>query len=562
MMVTNPLNKNRQHQKRSIQFLIDWVRGYGVASIFNQSMLCLLMLAFLVSGCMVGPDFVKPDAPLEDVWTQQEDSRIKTEAADNREWWTVFDDPVLNNLIEQAYQQNLDLQVAGLRILQARAELGVAIGSQYPQSQQMTGSAEAVGQSRNSTFTGALESFSYPYSLGLDAAWELDFWGRFRRGVESANASLYATYANYDDVLVSLIAEVASTYTQIRTFEQQLAFARANVKIQEKSFELATMRYEGGETSELDPTQAKALFKQTQATIPQFEAGLRQAKNALAILLGIPPIEIQHILGPPKPIPIAPPEVAVGIPADLLLRRPDIRRIELAAAAQSARIGVAKSDLFPRISLAGSFLFMTSDKGGEVTNNASFSDLFSSDSITYFVGPKIQWPILNYGRIRNDVRVQDARFQQFLVEYRNTVLRAMQDVEDGMVGFLRAQEQQIFLTESVKSYQRAVDLAQLQYIEGLSTYQRVIDAQRFLTQQQNQLASAKGAVVTNLIATYKALGGGWELREGRELVPAKTQEQMRQRTDWGNLLPPEEHPDLQKQPPTGQEINILHMPDF
>ena len=563
MMLTNPLNNNRQHQKRSIQFLIDWVRGYGVASIFHPSMICLLMLAFLVSGCMVGPDFVKPDAPLEDVWTQQEDPRIKTEATDYREWWTVFNDPVLNNLIEQAYQQNLDLQVAGLRILQARAELGLAIGSQYPQTQEMTASAQAVGLSRNSTLTGPLEAFSYPYSLGLDAAWELDFWGRFRRGVESANASLYATYANFDDVLVSLIAEVARTYTQIRTFEQQLAFARANVMIQKKSFELATMRYEGGETSELDPTQARALLKQTQASVPQFEAGLRQAKNALAILLGIPPIEIQNILGPPKPIPIAPPEVAVGIPADLLLRRPDIRRIELAAAAQSARIGVAKSDLFPRISLAGSFLFMTSDGGNkEVTNNASFSDLFSSNSITYFVGPKIQWPILNYGRIRNDVRVQDARFQQFLVEYRNTVLRAMQDVEDGMVGFLRAQEQQMALAESVASYQRAVDLAQLQYIEGLSTYQRVIDAQRFLTEQQFRFASAKGAVVTNLIATYKALGGGWELREGRELVPPKTQEQMRQRTDWGNLLPPEEGPDVRKQPPTGQEINILNMPDF
>jgi len=562
-MLTNPLNKNRQHQKRLTQFLIDSVRGYGVISIFHQSMICLLTLVFLVSGCMVGPDFVKPDAPLEEVWTQQEDPRIKTDAADYREWWTVFNDPVLDTLIEKGYQQNLDLQVAGLRILEARAELGVAIGRQYPQTQDVTASAQAVGFSQNSALTGVLDNFSYNYSLGLDAAWELDFWGRFRRGVESANASLYATYANYDDVLVSLIAEVASTYTQIRTFEQQLAFTRTNVKIQKKSFELAKARYEGGATSELDPTQAKALLKQTQASIPQFEAGLRQAKNALAILLGIPPIEIQNILGPPKPIPTAPPEIAVGIPADLLLRRPDIRRIELAAAAQSARIGVAKSDLFPRISMAGSFLFMTSDKGSrEFNNDSSFGDLFSSDSITYFVGPQIQWPILNYGRIKNDVRAQDARFQQFLVEYRNTVLRAMQDVEDGMVGFLRAQEQQIFLTESVKSYQRAADLAQLQYIEGLSTYQRVIDAQRFLTEQQIQLASVKEGVVTNLIATYKALGGGWELREGRDVVPVETQEQMRQRTDWGNLLLPEERPDVQEQPPTGQEINILNMPDF
>ena len=561
-MLTNPLSKNRQHQKRSTQFLIDWVRGCGVTSLFNQSIICLLTLAFLVTGCMVGPDFLKPDATLEEMWTQQEDPRIKTDATDYREWWGVFNDPVLDTLIEKAYQQNLDLQGAGLRILQARAELGVAIGGQYPQTQEMQASALMTQNSQNSSLTGGLNNFSYVYNLGLDAAWELDFWGRFRRGVESANASLYATYANFDDVLVSLIAEVARTYTQIRTFELQLVFARSNVKMQEKSFEIATDRYEGGATSELDPTMAKALFKQTQASIPQFEAGLRQAKNALAILLGIPPIEIQNILGPPKPIPTAPPEVAVGIPADLLLRRPDIRRIELAAAAQSARIGIAKSDLFPRISVAGSFIFQTSDNGGAFTNNASFSDLFSSNSISYIVGPQIQWPILNYGRIKNDVRAQDARFQQFLVEYRSTVLRAMQDVEDGMVGFLRAQEQQAFLAESVASYQHAVDLAQIQYVEGLSPYQQVVDAQRFLTQQQIQLASAKGAVVANLIATYKALGGGWELREGRDLVPSETQEQMRQRTDWGNLLPPEEGPDVRKQPPTGQEINILNMPDF
>ena len=561
-MFTNPLNNNRQHQKRSTQFLIDSVRGHGVASIFNQSMICLLTLAFLVTGCMVGPDFMKPDAPLEDVWTQQEDPRIKTDAADYREWWAVFNDPVLNNLIEKAYQQNLDLQGAGLRILEARAQLGIAVGSQYPQTQEASSSATMNQWSSNSPLFGPLDNFNYNYSLGFDAAWELDFWGRFRRGVESANASLYATYANYDDVLVSLIAEVASTYTQIRTFEQQLAFARTNVKIQENSFELASDRYVGGATTRLDPTIAKALLNQTQASIPRFEAGLRQTKNALAILLGIPPIEIQNILGQPKPIPTAPLEIAVGIPADLLLRRPDIRRIEFAAAAQSARIGIAKSDLFPRLSLMGSFSFLTSDKGNEFANNADFVDLFSSNSILYSLGPKIQWPILNYGRIKNDVRAQDARFQQFLVEYRNTVLRAMQDVEDGMVGFLRAQEEQAFLAESVKAYQNAADLARLQYIEGLSTYQRVVDAQRFLTQQQNLLASVKGAVAANLIATYKALGGGWELREGRELVPVETQEQMRQRTDWGNLLSPEERPDVQKQPPTGQEINILHMPDF
>jgi len=560
-MVTNPSNKKRQHQKRLTQFRIGSVRGFG-PSLFNPSMIYLFLLSFLVTGCMVGPDFVKPDPSLEEVWTQQEDPRIKTEGGDYREWWTVFNDSVLNTLVEKAFQQNLNLEMAGLRILEARAQLGIAVGSQYPQTQEARAIATMNQFSSNSPLFGPLDNFNYNYGLGFDAAWELDFWGRFRRGVESANASLYSALANYDDLLVSLIAEVARTYTQIRTFEQRIAFARQNTRLQEESQRIATARYEGGATSELDVTQATALLKQTEATVPSFEAGLRQAKNALAILLGIPPIEVQAILGPTKPIPTAPLEITVGIPADLLKRRPDIRRAEFQAAAQSARIGIAKSDLFPRLSLLGSFFFVASDKGNMLSNNADFVDLFSSNSILYSIGPQLQWPILNYGRIKNDVRAQDARFQQFVVEYRNIVLRALQEVEDGMVGFLKAKEERAFLSESVKQYERSVELSLIRYTEGLDTYQRVIDSQRLLNQQQDQLASATGAVVTNLIATYKALGGGWELRQGRDVVPPETQEQMRQRTDWGDLLVPKDFSNELEKPLTGHKIKIFNKPDF
>jgi NodT family efflux transporter outer membrane factor (OMF) lipoprotein len=570
IVLTNSLNQYQRYQKRLTQFLIDSVRGYGVTAIFNQSLPCLLILAFLVTGCMVGPDFVKPDTPLEDVWTQQEDPSIKTDVADYREWWTVFNDPTLNTLIEKAYQQNLNLEVAGLRILEARAQLGISVGSLFPQIQQAIAGATMNRFSKNSPLTGPLDNFNYNYKLGFDAAWELDFWGRFRRGVESANANLYTALANYDDLLVSLIAEVARTYIQIRTFEQRIAFAKQNIHLQEEAQRIATARYEGGETSELDVTQATSLLKQTEATVPNLEAGLRQTKNALAILLGIPPIEVQAILGPTKPIPTAPLGVTVGIPAELLQRRPDIRRVEFQAWAQSARIGIAKSDLFPSIALTGSFSFVTSDKGGRFANNADFVDLFAaSSSILYAVGPQVQWPILNYGRIKNDVRAQDARFQQFAVEYRNTILRALQEVEDGMVGFLKAKEERAFLFESVTQYERSVELSLLRYTEGLSTYQSVIDSQRFLTQQQNRLASATGAVAINLIATYKALGGGWELRQGRDLVPPKTQEQMQQRTDWGDLLSTKDLPDELPQPPTtGQDdwgdllIKIFNNLDF
>ncbi|MEJ2233733.1 MAG: efflux transporter outer membrane subunit [Syntrophobacterales bacterium] len=523
----------------------------------------LFTLALLVSGCMVGPDFVKPDAEMEPGWMQKEDPRIKSEPADFSDWWTVFNDPVLNGLIETAYQQNLDLQIAGLRILEARAQLGVAVGLQYPQTQEVKAGASANQLSENAANEAIADRFFYDYQIGFDAAWELDFWGRFRRGVESASASLYATVANYDDVLVSLTAEVARTYVVIRTFEKRLAVARENVRLQKESLRIAELRFKEGVATKLDVTQARALLKQTEALIPRLETSLRQAKNGLAILLGILPTEVQNILGPPKPIPTAPVEVAVGIPAELLRRRPDIRLAEFQAAAQSARIGVAKSDLYPRFSLVGSIGLQSSDKGGVLANNADFSDLFSTDSITYFVGPTLQWPILNYGRLKNNVRVQDARFQQLVVNYQNTVLQAAQEVEDAMVGFLRTQEETKLLSESVENYRLSVDISLIQYREGEVGYQRVVDTQRFLTEQEDNLASTTGSIATNLIAMYKALGGGWELRLGKDFIPEKTREEMRQRTDWGNLLPPEDLPkDIEEKPPTGQAIPVLKWPDW
>ena len=526
-------------------------------------LVAVFALAFLLSGCMVGPDFVKPDAQVEKEWLQQQETRIKSEPADFSDWWTVFDDPLLNRLIDLASQQNLDLQNAGLRILEARAQLGIAIGSQYPQTQQIGGEANANQLSENAPNGAGADKFFYNYQLGFDAAWELDFWGRFRRGIESANASLYSTLADYDDILVSLIAEVARTYFDIRTFEQRLAVARENVELQKKSLDIAAARYEGGVADQLDVAQAKALLKQTQATIPPLEAGLRQSKNALAILLGILPTEVQSLLGPPESIPTAPIEVAVGIPAELLRRRPDVRLAEFQAAAQSAQIGIAKADLYPSFSLVGSIGLQSSDKGGIRSNNANFSDLFTSGGITYFIGPTFQLPILNYGRLKNNVRVQDARFQQLVVSYQNTVLRAFQDVEDATVGFLRTQEQKTFLAESVEQYKLSVELSLIQYSEGLTDFQRVIDAQRNLAQQEDAFASATGAVSTNLIALYKALGGGWELRLGKDFISEQTKEEMRQRTNWGNLLPSEDLPEsIEEEPPTGQAIPVFNKPDF
>jgi NodT family efflux transporter outer membrane factor (OMF) lipoprotein len=500
----------------------------------------LIILGLMISGCAVGPDFVRPDAPSEEEWIDSDVPQIKTEPADLTDWWKVFNDPVLDSLTETAYQQNLPLQIAGLRIMEARAQLGVAVGNQYPQLQQLSGSATAVEISDNAPNALAADKFFYDYQFGFDAAWELDFWGRFRRGVESAEANYLASIAGYDNALVTLTAEVARAYVLIRTFEERILIARANVLIQKRSLEIAEARFEGGLVTELDVQQARALLNDTEATISRLRIGLRQARHGLSILLGIPPGELNNVLVESGTIPEAPPEVVVGIPADLLRRRPDIRTAELQAAAQSARIGVAKADLYPQFSLIGSIGLQSSEQGGIPSNNANFSDLFDSESITYFAGPSIQWPILNYGRITNRVRVQDARFQQLIVNYQNTVLNAYREVEDAIVGFLNSKDQVVFLSDSVKASKRSVDLSLIQYREGIVDYQRVLDTQRFLTQEQDLLTAVNGEVALNLIAMYKALGGGWQMREGKDFVKEETKEEMQERTNWGGLLSPDD----------------------
>ncbi len=496
----------------------------------------LIILILLVSGCAVGPDFVRPDAPSEEAWIDSDVPQIKTETTDLTDWWKVFNDPVLDSLIETAYSQNLPLQIAGLRIMEARAQLGIAVGNKYPQFQQLSGSGNSVQISDNAPNALAADKFYYDYQLGFDAAWEMDFWGRFRRGVESAEANYLSSIAGYDNALVTLTAEVARAYVLIRTFEERILIARANVQIQKRSLEIAEARFEGGIVTELDLQQAKALLNDTEATISRLKIGLRQARHGLSILLGIPPGSLKNVLVEAGDIPDAPQEIVVGIPADLLRRRPDIRVAELQAAAQSARIGVAKTDMYPQFSLIGSIGLQSSEQGGITSNNANFGDLFDSESITYFLGPSLQWPILNYGRIKNSVRVQDARFQQLVVNYQNTVLNAYREVEDAMVGFLRSQEQVTYLSNSVNASKRSVDLSLIQYREGVADYQRVLDTQRFLTQEQDLLTSVNGEVALNLIAMYKALGGGWQIREGKGFVNEKTKTEMQERTNWGETL--------------------------
>jgi len=492
-------------------------------------------LAMLVLSCtMVGPDYVRPPVQVEQTWTDTGDKRVQTAPADYKDWWQAFKDPALNQLIDTAYQENLTLRIAGVRVLEARAQLGVAIGSIYPQTQQGSGSftRTRIGESSVNAATSSQFTFGQA-QLGLNASWELDFWGKFRRGIQSADASLEATIADYDNVLVSLTADVANSYITIRTLEKRLAIARENVRIQTESLQIAEARFLGGTTSERDVQQAKTILANTQATIPTLETQVRQAKNALCVLLGLPPTNLADRLKGKAEIPAPPPQVAVGIPADLLRRRPDIRSAELRAVAQCSRIGVAKADLYPAFSLTGNVGFQASDVA-----NFYMGDLFKWQSRSAGFGPSFQWNLFNYGSITNQVRVQDARFQEALVSYQNTVLQAQQEVENGLVAFINAQLRVGSLIEAVDAAKQSVDLAMIQYTEGVTDFTTVLTAQQNLLSYQLSLADSQGAVPQGLIATYRALGGGWEIREGHDFIPAEVKETMEKRTDWGKLLTP------------------------
>jgi NodT family efflux transporter outer membrane factor (OMF) lipoprotein len=497
------------------------------------SMVCGILT---LGGCAVGPNFTVPDVTISDEWRAAGDPRTANGTANravvDREWWKALNDPTLDRLVELAFDQNLPLQIAGLRITEARAQLGIATGRRYPQLQIAYGSATAVGLSDNAANFANLPDRNFvDYQLGVDAAWEVDLWGKYKRGVEAEAASVRASEADYYYALVSLTAEVARTYVVIRTFEVLVDQTRENARLQEDGLRIAVSRFRAGATSELDPIQATTLLESTRATIPQLESSLQQARNALGTLLGQPVAAVDALLDGPGGIPQAPAKVGVGVPAEVVRRRPDVRAAELAAAAQSARIGVAKADLYPSVVVVGSAGLQASAGAGSGSAN-----LFSGDSAFYSVGPRIAWPFLDYGRSANNVRIEDARYQELRIQYRDTVLRATQEVEDALTGFLSSQQAVVFGQGSVTAAQRSVDLALVQYREGVVDYQRVLDAQRSLLLQQNSLAQTSSSVATNWIALYKALGGGWESREGKPVVRQRTQDEMKERTDWGDLL--------------------------
>jgi NodT family efflux transporter outer membrane factor (OMF) lipoprotein len=457
---------------------------------------------YIHNGFKVGPNYHPPQAPVAPQWIDAADKRVRSESDNPVHWWTAFNDPTLDSLVCAAYRQNLTLREAGFRVLEARAQLAIARGEIFPQSQTMFGSYTRTaisGETANAAFIPT--RFTSTWNYGFNLNWELDFWGRFRRAIESSSASLDASVEDYDDTLVTLLGDVANDYVQIRTLQERIRFTQENVDLLRKTLTIVEARFRAGTTSELDVYQARSTLEQTEATIPVFQINLRQASNNLCTLMGMPPQELEARLGA-GPIPVASPDVAVGIPAHLLRRRPDVRRAERLAAVQSAQIGIAEADFYPALSINGTLGYSAQN----------FPDLFRSTALNGNVGPSFRWDLLNYGRILNNVRFQDARFQELVTAYQQAVLNADQDVENGLVTFLRAQQRTKFQEAAVADSEKAVQVVLAQYKGGTADFTRVTQVEQSLVTQQDLLAQAQGQIATGLVQVYRALGGGWQIR--------------------------------------------------
>lgn len=497
----------------------------GVRAVLATGVLAL-------AGCVtVGPEFEPPETTAADRWSMPASDGLHPGAAALDSWWTVFADPVLDELVREARLANPTLEIAALAVLEARAQLAVATGLTYPQTQVLAGNATWVDPPRSDLLELLDVDDYWQFSLGASIAWEADFWGRYRRTVETAEAAFLASEEAYNEALVLVTAQVAASYITIRELEEQLRISRDNVAIQQRSYDITEVLYRNGSSTELDMQQARTLLLSTEATIPAIEAGLRQARNALSVLLGRSPGAVDELLTRSSGIPALPAEIAVGIPADALRRRPDVRRAEYLAMAANAQVGLAEADLYPSFTLTGAIGLSAGGPG-----DSDFGDLFEADSLGTSLGVNFVWPFLNYGRIRNNVRVQDARLQQALVGYRATVLSAAREAEDAMAGYVGAVQQAAILAEGVDAAQRSNALATLRYREGFSDYQRVLDSQQRLFGQQQRHVTARGQSVRSLVGLFTALGGGWEGRPATAPLPDETIDTMRERTDWGDYF--------------------------
>ncbi len=456
-----------------------------------------LALAIGTAGCAVGPNYTAPDPRMPDAWHQDLVRGLDRGEANLQTWWTLLDDPVLTRLIDQAARHNLGLQGAAARVAEARARRGVARGAWFPtlgaafsyaRSQFSQELAPPLGGNANDVF-----------STGVDSSWEIDIFGRIRRSVESADASLEATVEDYRDVMVTVLAEVALTYVDARTQQERIRYTEQNIETQRGSLDLTRARFKAGLVGELDVQQALENLSSTEAFLPQLEAALSRSIHALGVLLGEHPNALFAELTPPGPIPLPPDEILVGVPTDVLRQRPDIRAAERSLSASTARIGAATADLYPRLSLLGTFAFDALDA----------AKLFTGDASAFSVGPSIRWNLFDGGRVRANIDAEDAITQQALVVYEQTILDALLEVEDAMVDYARESERMDALERSAAAAEAAVNLVTTLYRTGLTDFQNVLDTERSQFVRQDELANSQGVVTQNLIRIYKSLGGGW-----------------------------------------------------
>jgi NodT family efflux transporter outer membrane factor (OMF) lipoprotein len=495
---------------------VTWLRVEAliVAAMFLSVSGCTCPDAYIRNCFKVGPNPCVPAGATAPNWIDEGDVRAREDCAQVEQWWTVFQDPVLDQLIVNAYSQNLSLREAGFRVLEARAQLRITGGNLFPQSQTAFGAYQRGAASLvTNDSSGVDNQFFNDSALGFNLSWELDFWGRFRRAVTAAEHSLQASCANYNQVLVTLLGDVASNYVQVRTLQQRIEYVRLNVELQKSVLDVAEKHLKAGrENAALECHQARSTLAQTESQIPQLKVAMRQACDRLCILLGRPPIALERELGV-SPIPAVPATVAIGIPAELLRRRPDVQRAERLAFAQGERIGIAEAELYPAFAINGTV-------GVESEN---VSQLFTSRALTGNVGPVFQWNILNYGRIRNNMRMQDARFQALVAAYQETVLRANAEAEDGLATFLRAQERTVMLDNSVASARQAADLITKQHRGGKAgIFNQMMLIEQNLVQQQDLQAQSHGEIAQGLIQVYRALGGGWQVPPGMTVMSEAT----------------------------------------
>ncbi len=531
--------------------------------------LAILSVLGLSACTTLGPDYVHPEqAALPSDWSVEK--AAATQDAEQSEqklqqWWQQFNDPTLNLLVEMASQQNLDLEAAGLRIVQARSLLGISTGLQYPQVQTVSGNLARAYVNDQGVNNAA---------LSFDAGWEMDIWGKYARGIESAEAGYYASIASYHDIMVTITAEVARNYINYRTFQERILLSRRNIEIQERVVNITQVQFDSGNVTELDVQQAKNQLFNTKAAQPSLEIAMKQSRTALALLLGVLPEEVEGLLksagfaqrmadyeaqfkssgrkpalsgNDERSIVPRPPLLDNQVDANLVMRRPDLQVSEMQARAQSAQIGVAETALYPSFSLFGSIGIDST-----VPDGSSFS---FSDSLTMVIGPTFSWNIFQYGRVKNNIRFEDAKFQETLTNYNKKVLQAVNEVTNALEAYDLYLEQKSLRLQSVNSSIRAFNISMTQYENGQISFERLLNSVEKMTRAEDSYATIKGNVANQVVALYKALGGGWEAQTGKPFLSEGVAKQMQERSDWDDLLDEEERvlPPLLLEQPSDKE---------